>query len=160
VVLNKITRGVTLALVVWTFHCGGNPMSQVAFALIALVAIAKGPPDAAKGGVTVSGTTIPHATSTISTTVDITEFREGTGDRCARLLSGCKHYAVCVVSPAPVAVLDAVLPQSAVVPSFSVGVEDGREFSQCLLSGLSTANNGKPTFTYCFKCEDVSAPPG
>ena len=135
-------------------------MGQVAFALIALMAIAKGPADAAKGGVTVNGTAVPHATSTISTTVDITEFREGGGDRCGRLLSGCKHYAVCVVSPAPVPMLDAVLPQSAAAPSFSVEVEDGREFSQCLLSGLTTTNNGRPTFTYCFKCEDVSAPPG
>ena len=88
---------------------------------------------------------------------------------CSRLLADCKHYGVCINSPTAIAVLDAVLPQSATSTRFLVGVEDGRQFSQCLLSTVNTVNTSvgggpdhfdNPTrpYTYCFKCEDVAVP--
>jgi hypothetical protein len=87
------------------------------------------------------------------------------------LLADCKRYGVCINSPTAIAVLDAVLPQSAGSTRFSVGVEDGRQFSQCLLSTVNTANtsgapgsdhfdNSARPYTYCLKCEDVAVPAG
>jgi len=145
-------------------------MTCVAITMVALAAIAARGPSPSAGGVTVNGAVVPHATSTTSTSVDITEFREGGDSTCSRLLADCKHYAVCINSPAAIAVLDAVLPQSAASTRFSVGVEDGRQFSQCLLSTVNTNTSAGPGFahfdnsprpyTYCFKCEDVTLPGG
>jgi hypothetical protein len=146
-------------------------MTCVAITMVALAAIGARSANPSAGGVTVNAAVIPRATSTTSTSVDITEFREGGDSTCPRLLADCKRYGVCINSPAPIAVLDAVLPQSAASARFTVGVEDGRQFSQCLLSTVNTANtSGAPGFghfdksphpyTYCFKCEDVAVPAG
>jgi len=134
-------------------------MSQLIATLAVLLAIGGAPSWANAAGVTIDDTTIAHATSTMSNSIEITEYREGTDNGCPRLLAGCKRYAVCILSPAPIAVLDAEFPQSATATRFSVGVEDGREFSRCLLNTLNTADDAKRAYTYCFKCEDVTTPP-
>ena len=114
------------------------------------------------GAVSLNGTVVPRATSMINSTVDLTPFRDGT-EPCARLIAGCKHYAVCISAPAPIAALDAALPQAATPSFFSVGVEDGRQFSQCLLSSLMTSDKGddgwKAVYKYCLQCLDVTTPP-
>ena len=56
--------------------------------------------------VSINGTVVPKATSTVEATQDTTEFRSG-GDPAISLLPGSKRYTVCVIAPAPVAVLDA-----------------------------------------------------
>lgn len=126
-----------------------------------LVALAGAATPANAADVTVNNVAVPQATSTINNLIDITQFRSGAdASSCPTLLSGCKHYGVCVLSPAPVGVLDAVFPQSATPPQFTVGVEDGRQFLQCLLNTLNAASgpNGTRTYAYCFECEDVTTP--
>jgi hypothetical protein len=113
---------------------------------------------AATGAVTLDGTALPKARSTIDARVDITEFRQG-GDPAIRLLPGPKRYTACIVTPAPVSALDAVLPLGAPSPRFRVGVEDGRVFSDCLLASLAGDWHGhKRRLTYCLRCENVSTP--
>jgi hypothetical protein len=117
---------------------------------------------AASGPVLLDGTPLPNAVSTIRDTVDVTEFREGTGDPCAiRLLPGCAHHAVCIETPAPVATLEAGLvpPGSAMPGRFAVTVEDGRTFASCVLTGLTTDGAGrKRRYSYCFRCEGATLP--
>jgi hypothetical protein len=137
-------------------------MKGFGVALALLVALAGAATRTNAADVTVNNTAVPQAISTINNLIDITEFRSG-GDAsaCPILLSGCKHYGVCILSPAPVGVLDAVFPQSVTPPQFTVGVEDGRQFLQCLLNTLNVGpgTNGNRTYTYCFECENVTTPP-
>lgn len=66
------------------------------------------------------------------------------GDRISRdnsvvhLISEPKRYTVRDVARAPIAVLDAELPVADVLNQFVVQVEDGREFSNCLMESLKT----------------------
>jgi hypothetical protein len=120
---------------------------------------------AANTGVTLNGTPLPKAHSTIDSAIQITEFRSG-GDAaaCPTLLPGCPSDAVCIVSPTPIAPLDARFPKSETVNppmSFTVGVEDGREFQGCLMSTLKAEGDGaKRRYTYCLRCADVTVPSG
>jgi hypothetical protein len=67
---------------------------------------------------------------------------------------------VCIVSPTPIAPLDARLPRAETLNppvSFTVGVEDGREFQGCLLASLKADGAGaKRRYTYCLRCADVT----
>jgi len=65
---------------------------------------------------------------------------------------------VCVAAQAPLTLFDAKLPTSDTPSRFVVKVEDGREFSQCLLASLKTDDGGKRRLTYCLRCEDVTTP--
>jgi hypothetical protein len=107
--------------------------------------------------VTLDGVALPRATSTMSIPVDVTEFREG-GGGCPRLLPGCAKPTVCVTVATPVPALDG---QVAGNPParFSVGVEDGRTFVQCLLASLNTDGGGaRRHYVYCLRCEGVTGP--
>lgn len=108
--------------------------------------------------VSINGVVVPKATSTMDETQDVTEFRAG-GDPAILLLPGAKRYGVCVVATAPVAVLDAELPLADTPDRFIVKVEDGREFSRCLLASLKADGSGnKRRLTYCLRCENITAP--
>jgi len=64
-----------------------------------------------------------------------------------------------VVATAPVAVLDAELPVADTPDRFTVGIEDGRQFSRCLLASLKTDGSGnKRRLTYGLRCENVTTP--
>lgn len=65
---------------------------------------------------------------------------------------------MCVAAQAPLTLFDAKLPTSDTPSRFVVKVEDGREFSQCLLASLKTDDGGKRRLTYCLRCEDVTTP--
>lgn len=125
-------------------------------ALAVLLLSLAGPASAAD--VSVNGAAVPKATSTVDITQDIIEFREG-GETSPQVVGGAKHYAVCLVTPAPVAALDAELPRADTVTRFSVQIEDARSFGRCLVASLKTeGSGGKRRFTYCLRCEDVTTP--
>lgn len=122
---------------------------------LAVLAIAAGRAPAAD--VTLNGTEIARATSTMSVHVDVTEFRDG-GSLCAQLIRGCAKPTVCVNAPAPVAALDAQL-AGAAPAKFTVGVEDGRHFAQCVLASLDTTGAAsKRRYAYCLLCEGITGP--
>jgi len=126
--------------------------------VVALFALAATPPVRAAGDVTINGGVVPKASSTIDFTQDLIDFREG-GDPNPQVLAGAKHYALCVLTPAPVAVLDAELPRADSATRMTVQIEDGRTFARCLLASLKTDGSGaKRRFTYCLRCEDVTTP--
>ena len=106
--------------------------------------------------VTLDGTVVPRATTTMSIPVDVTEYRElGT---CPHLLPGCPKPSVCVTASGAIASLDAQF-AGAVAARFTVGVEDGRSFSNCVPISLnSDGTGGKRRYVYCLRCEAVSAP--
>jgi hypothetical protein len=109
-------------------------------------------------GVELNGIPIQNANSTFEITREVTEFREG-GAPGIRLIPGLKRYTACVVADAPIAVLDAELPVIDTPSPFTVKVEDGREFSNCLVHSLKTGEVEKNRgFTYCLRCEDVTMP--
>ncbi len=113
---------------------------------------------AAAGAVIVGGVVVPKASSTVEITQDVIEVREG-GDPNPILVPGAKRYGVCLVTPAPVAALDAELPRADTVTRMSVQIEDGRTFGQCLVASLKTdGSGGKRRLTYCLRCEDVTTP--
>jgi hypothetical protein len=115
-------------------------------------------PSAAGAEVAVDGVAVPKATSTIDSSQDVIEFQEGGGGGVA-LVPGRKRYGVCLVAPAPIAALDAELPLAADVTRFVVTVEDGRQFSQCLLASLKAEGSGsKRRLSYCLRCENVTTP--
>ena len=108
--------------------------------------------------VTLDGTVVPDASSTMSATVNITEFRDGT-EICPRLLPGCPKLGVCIASPRPVAGLDGQLVSGAATARFAVGIEDGRVFQSCLLSTLDTKGGRlHRQYEYCLRCEGVTGP--
>jgi hypothetical protein len=105
--------------------------------------------------VTLDGAVVPKASSTMSIPVVVTEFRES--GLCARLIPGCAKPTVCITAPSAVAALDGQL-AGAAAARFSVGVEDGRVFSQCVLASLDTDAAPRRRYVYCLRCEGVSAP--
>jgi hypothetical protein len=59
----------------------------------------------------------------------------------------------------PVAVVNAELPVGNTPDRFTVGIEDGRESSRCLLGSLKTDGSGNGRrLTYCLRCENVTTP--
>jgi len=123
--------------------------------LIAAATLAAG---RAEAQVAIDGSPVPKASSTIDSTQDVIEFREG-GNPNIALVPGLKRFAVCVIAPAPIAALDAELPLGDPPTRFTVRVEDGREFGQCLLANLKAEGaGGKRRLTYCLRCENVTTP--
>ena len=115
-------------------------------------------PLAAGAEVAVNGAAVPKASSTIDSSQDVVEVQEGGGGGIL-LVPGRKRYAVCLVAPAPIAALDAELPLGDDVTRFIVKVEDGRQFSQCLLASLKAeGSGGKRRLSYCLRCENVTTP--
>lgn len=111
------------------------------------------------GGVSVNGTAIPKAVSSIDESQDVTEFRAGT-ESSIQLVPGLKRYGVCIAAQGPIAILDAEFPLSASASRFTVQVEDGRRFVRCLAASLGGEGKGKKRrLTYCLRCEDVQPSP-
>jgi hypothetical protein len=107
--------------------------------------------------VTLDGVAIPRASSTMSIDVGITEFRDG-GEQCPRLIAGCPNLKVCIGAPARLASLDAQL-AGAAPARFSVGVEDGRSFAQCVPASLETRGpRQRKHYEYCLRCEGLTGP--
>ncbi len=130
--------------------------SASAIAAVALLLVAT--PAAFAAEVAVNGAAVPKAASTVEITQDVIEFREG-GETSPQVIPGAKRYGVCVVTPSPVAVLDAELPRADTVTRFTVQIEDGRAFGRCLVASLKTeGSGGKRRLTYCLRCEDVTTP--
>lgn len=120
------------------------------------VVVASIPSLGVAGNVEINGVPVTRTVATIDSTQDITEFREG-GSPNVQLVPGIKRYGVCVMAQGPIAVLDAELPVSDTPSRFTVTVEDGRQFSRCLLASLERTT-GKRPFAYCLRCEDVTTP--
>jgi hypothetical protein len=113
-------------------------------------------PIVAAAGVTLDGVPVPKGVSSMTIEVVVTEFREGgEPNQCARLIAGCAHPQVSLHTPKRVAVLDAQLTGAASV-LFTVGVEDGRLFHNCVLNSLEA--RGKRRYHYGMVCEGVSGP--
>jgi hypothetical protein len=128
--------------------------------LLAAVLLVFGAASAARaaGDVAINGSVVPKATSAVEFTQDLIDFREG-GDPNPQVLPGAKHYGVCVVTPAPIAVLDAELPRADGATRMTVQIEDGRTFVRCLVASLKTEGAAaKRRLTYCLRCEDVTTP--
>jgi len=108
----------------------------------------------------VDGSVIDHARSNLNIVIDVIEFRQG-DDGLVHLTAGKKHYGLAIVSPRPLPMFDAELPAANPQPhSFTVIIEDGREFSRCLVTGLKSSG-ADPThnLSYSLACENVSTPP-
>jgi hypothetical protein len=115
-------------------------------------------PSGADAEVAVDGAAVPKASSTIDNSQDVIEVQAG-GSEGIVLVPGRKRYAVCLVAPAPIAVLDAELPLGSDSKRFAVKVEDGRQFANCLLASLKAeGSGGKRRLSYCLRCENVTAP--
>jgi hypothetical protein len=126
--------------------------------VLACVVVATVAATRADADVAVNGTVVPKASSTIDSTQDVLELREG-GNPNIRLLPGLKRFGVCVISPGPIAALDAELPLDDTPSRFTVRLEDSREFGQCLLASFKAeGSGGKRRLTYCLRCENVTAP--
>lgn len=110
--------------------------------------------------VVVNGITLTNAHADINITIDVIEFRQG-ADPVVHLTTGRKHYGLSLTSPVPVPMFEAELPFSNSTPNqFSVSVEDGREFSRCLVTGLVSSGSATDRrLVYMLRCEDVSLPP-
>ncbi len=97
-----------------------------------------------------------RAVSSMTIEVDVTEFRDGgEPNQCPVLIAGCAHPQVSLHTPERVAVLDAQLTGAASV-QFTVGVEDGRLFHNCVVKSLEA--RGKRRYHYGMVCEGVSGP--
>jgi hypothetical protein len=90
----------------------------------------------------------------------VIEFRQD-NDALVHLTAGKKHYGLSIISPRPIPTFDAELPASNPRPhSFTVIIEDGREFSRCLVTGLkSSGSDPSHNLSYVLACEDVNTPP-
>ena len=110
--------------------------------------------------VTVNGIVLQDAQTNLNITIDVIEFREGS-DPVVHLTTGKKHYGVSIVSPTPIRMFDVEFPLAHATPQhFSVKIEDGREFSRCLVTGLkSSGADPSHHLIYALACEDVSQPP-
>jgi len=124
-------------------------------------------PAAAAGQVLVNGMPLPRALASIDASIDVTEFRDGNDPTIVRLIAGSKRYGVCVLTPDPVGVFDAELPVADSADHFAIVVEDGREFSSCLMQSLNMVErpqgrmrNSEPfqAYKYCLRCENVTVP--
>ena len=108
----------------------------------------------------VEGALIEHARSNLNIVLDVIEFRQG-DDALVHLMTGKKHYGLTIVSAQPIPPFDAELPASTPPPrSFTVKVEDGREFRGCLVTGLkSSGPDPSHNLAYALACENVTTPP-
>jgi hypothetical protein len=130
-----------------------RPLISLTCAIVATLVSTRADADIA-----VNGAVVPKASSSIDSTQDVIEFRDG-GNPNILLIPGLKRFAVCVIAPAPIAMLDAELPLGVTPSRFTVRVEDGREFGQCLLANLKAeGSGGKRRLSYCLRCENVTAP--
>jgi hypothetical protein len=111
-------------------------------------------------GIKVNGIRIDGARSNLNIVVDVIEFRQD-DDPAVRLTTSKKHYGLSVISPRPVPTFDAELPASDFPPHyFTVVVEDGREFSGCVVAGLkSSGADPSHNLAYVLACGNVSTPP-
>jgi hypothetical protein len=113
-------------------------------------------PIVAAAGVTLDGVPVPKAVSRMTIDVDLTEFRDGgEPNQCPQLIAGCVHPQVSLHTAERVAVLDAQL-TGAASAQFTVGVEDGRLFHNCVVKSLEA--KGKRRYHYGMVCEGVSGP--
>jgi len=110
--------------------------------------------------VQVDGVSLDGTQSNLNVTVDIIEYRQGE-DPVVHLTPGKHHYGVAIVSQSPIAMFDAELsPPTATQHQFTVTVEDGREFSRCLVAGLKSAGSDPShQLSYSLVCETVTPPP-
>ena len=130
-------------------------LATLACAVVATLASTRAEADV---DVAVNGVVLAKASSSIDSTQDVLEFRGG-GDPSIQLVPSLKRFGVCVISPGPIAALDAELPLDDTPSRFTVRVEDGREFGQCLLASLKAeGSGGKRRLSYCLRCENVTAP--
>jgi len=107
------------------------------------------------GSVTLNGVVIAGAETRPDITVSIAEFREG-GGGLVRLAPGLRRYAVTIVSRDPIVLLESQLPAAATPARFTVGMENGRIFRNCLVAGLASEGTaGGYRLLYAFRCEDV-----
>ena len=129
------------------------PISRIS-AVLALACLCF--PTVAAADVTLDGVLVPSAVSSMTIEVDVTEFREGgEPNQCPRLIAGCAHPQVTLHTPERVTVLDAQL-TGATSAQFTVGVEDGRLFHNCVVKSLEA--RGKRRYHYGMACEGVSGP--
>jgi hypothetical protein len=111
-------------------------------------------------GIRVNGVRIDGARSNLNIIVDVIEFRQD-DDPTVRLTTSKKHYGLSVISPRPVPMFDAELPTSNFPPHyFTVTMEDGREFSGCVVAGLkSSGSDPSHNLAYVLTCGNVNTPP-
>ena len=108
------------------------------------------------GSVTLNGVASAGAETRPDITVSIAEFREG-GGGLVRLAPGLRRYAVTIVSRDPIVLLESQLPAAATPARFTVGMENGRIFRNCLVAGLASEGTaGGYRLLYAFRCEDVA----
>jgi len=110
-------------------------------------------------GVVINGLVAHGARANLNITVDLIEYRQG-DDAMVHLTTGKKHYGLAVVSPRPLPQFDPELLLSTTAQPFTVSVEDGREFTGCLVTGLKTVGpDTAPRLSYALACESMSLPP-
>ena len=133
-------------------------MTRIRSIAMAMAFVLAAAGNAGAAEVTLDGIVVPEASATMRIDVAISEFREGGGDQCPRLLPGCPKLEVCIGAPAPVTRLDAQL-AGATPARFAVGVEDGRTFGRCVPASLE-AKGGKNRkhYEYCLRCEALTGP--
>jgi hypothetical protein len=110
--------------------------------------------------VQVDGVPLEGTQSNLNLTVDIIEFRQGE-EPVVHLTTGKRHYGLALVSQSPIAMFDAEFSSVTGPPrQFTVRVEDGRESSGCLVSGLkSSGEDPAHHLIYALACESVNRPP-
>src|SRR2546430_6895113 len=105
--------------------------------------------------ITLNGVLIAGTEARPDITVNIVEFREGGGDQ-VRLSPGLRRYGISVVSRDPIALLESQLPVAAIPAKFTIGMENGRTFRNCLVAGLASEGSaGAYRLIYALRCEDV-----
>lgn len=110
----------------------------------------------AQTAITLNGVVIAGAEARPDTTVNIVEFREG-GDNRVRLSPGVKRFGITVVSRDPIALLESQLPVAAAPARFTIGIQNGRSFHNCLVAGLASEGTaGAYRLLYALRCEDVA----
>ena len=106
--------------------------------------------------ITLNGMVIAGTEARPDITVNIVEYREA-GDNQPRLLPGLKRYGITVVSRDPIALLESQLPVAAVPARFTIGIQNGRTFRNCLVAGLTSEGTaGTYRLLYALRCEDVA----
>jgi hypothetical protein len=111
------------------------------------------------GAVLLNGTALPEASATVDASQEMVEPRDGAAPNERRPVLGPKRYGVCLVTPDPVASLDAEVPVTGTPSRFTITVEDGRRLENCLLASFTSNGIGaKRRFTYCLRCEHAISP--
>jgi hypothetical protein len=108
------------------------------------------------GAVKLNGAPIPNAEALVEATPDLGEQRDSApADGPA---AGPRRYGVCIVAPAPIAVLDAEEPRRDEPGRYTVTVEDGRQLGNCVVASLTSDGVGATRrLSYCFRCETATA---